>query len=446
MSLFQVVIQWRCLVKPSFRVVWSRGSREALVSSLSGKVNMRLNDAAGRILAAIHRGDKSLQELREQHPSFIRSCEELGLLGGNEHTWSFTELEHDYPLKRIQVELTRFCNLKCPYCYSSCGPKQKAALPRERILQLLEEAKSLGCLWLDITGGEPLAHRDWRDILGRAVELGLVTSLHSNGTLMSEDVVQDIVSLGVHHVQVSLDSHVPEVHDASRGKRGAFERSIRGIESCRKASMAVTVSMVAHQGNKDHYIDAVRYFRAQLGVRVLMDRVIRAGGELSAGVGLSTAEYFELISTLIKEGVGESKVCDSFVTNDFKVEPYCGVAHSFVYITAEGEMALCPTMTSRDNPIFEGPNISAISLRDAWLGSKYFTKYRGLNCRNTSRCPTAKQCGGGCRSNAYIETGELDAPDYLSCNLNKNSTGDFVDFASLYTKRQEVGSRGAVIL
>jgi radical SAM protein with 4Fe4S-binding SPASM domain len=263
---------------------------------------------------------------------------------------------------------------------------------------------------------------------------------------MSEDVVEDIASLGVHHVQVSLDSHLSEVHDRSRGKKGAFERSVRGIERCRKVGMAVTVSMVAHQGNRDHYVDAVRYFRKQLGVRVLMDRVIRAGGELTAGVGLSTAEYFELISPLIKDGVGESKVCDSFVTNDFKVEPYCGVAHNFVYITAEGEMALCPTMTSRDNSMFKGPNIIETSLKGAWLESEYFTKYRGLNCRNTSRCPTAKQCGGGCRSNAYIETGELDSPDYLSCNLNKNSTRAFVDFASLYKRPRQIGSPGAATL
>jgi radical SAM protein with 4Fe4S-binding SPASM domain len=165
-----------------------------------------------------------------------------------------------------------------------------------------------------------------------------------------------------------------------------------------------------------------------------MDRVIRAGGELSSNVGLTTSEYYALIAPLVKKGIGESKVCDNYVVNDFKVEPFCGVAHSFVYITAEGEFALCPTMTSRDNVLFCGPTKVTSTLKTAWLSDPYFLRYRGLNCRNTGKCPTASKCGGGCRSNAYIDTGELDSPDFLSCNLHKNSSTTFVDFASLYSK------------
>ena len=92
-------------------------------------------------------------------------------------------------------------------------------------------------------------------------------------------------------------------------------------------------------------------------------------------------------------------------------------------------------MTSRDDPVlFSSPRMEDYSLKSAWEQSDYVLKYRGLNCKNTQKCPTAKSCGGGCRSNAYTETGELDSPDFLSCNAFKNFTSTYVDFAEVYNR------------
>lgn len=417
-----------------YRVTLNVSKKETLLSGLFRNLDARFNSDAGVLLSLLSQRQISIEDFSQSYPQFFSECiKNNWITGEGEPNYHISVIDTEYHLKRIQIELTRLCNLSCPYCYSVSGPSQKTRLTTEKIFEFIDDAYDLGCIWVDFTGGEPLAYKGWDTVLKYANAKGLVCSLHTNGTLLTESNVDKLKNIGIRHIQTSLDSHKAEVHDSSRRMKGAFEKTLRGIKRCQDIGISTKISIVAHTGNKDHYVDAVKYFREVVGSKVLIDRVIKAGGELSVGVGLSTREYFNLIQPIIRDGVVEAKVCDNFVVNDIRVEPHCGVAHSFLYITADGEYALCPTMTSRDDPIkFSSPTMDNYSLKEAWENSPYVLDYRGLNCRNTSKCPTAKDCGGGCRSNAYIETGELDSPDFLSCNAFKNFTAAYVDFSSIY--------------
>jgi radical SAM protein with 4Fe4S-binding SPASM domain len=351
-------------------------------------------------------------------------------------------------LKSIQIELTRTCNLRCPYCHSESGPwHKKSGISLESLRELLTQAADLGCMTVDFTGGEPLVHRHWYEVLSFARQLGLVVTLHSNGTLLSEAVLQRLSSLPLRHLQVSLDSHLPDVHDACRGMPGAWAKSIQAIRRAKELGMRVRVAIVAHSKNRDHFREAVTYFESELGVSVNMDRVVNVGGERTAHWGLTTSEYYELIAPLLRGRAVSTRVCETAVQdlNMSRIEPNCGVAHSLLYVTADGEIALCPTMTSRNNPEFKSPLLTDMDLRTAWEESDYFIGHRFLNCRNVNICPSGRSCGGGCRSNAYRETGEIDSPDPLHCNVNKNPSETFVDFLAEY-KRQgsEVAPRALV--
>jgi len=430
-----------------YRIVWNDVLGETLASGITTDVDIRLNNDAGQLLYVFSQGNITYDDLQKQYGDFFEKCKKLEFIKNESPNFAISHISSKYPLKRLQIELSLLCNLSCSYCYSTSGPNRKSRLTQEKVIEFIDDAYDLGCLWIDFTGGEPLAYKGWEEVVGYAMKKGLVCSLHTNGVLLDDRNIQKISDLGIRHIQTSLDSHLSEIHDKMRGKEGAFEKTVSGIKRCRALGIPVKVSIVAHKYNRDHFAEAVRFFREDLGVRVLIDRIIRAGGEISADVGLTTKEYFDLIRPIIRDGVAESRVCDNFVVNDFKVEPHCGVAHSFIYITADGEFALCPTMTARDNPtLFNSPRMDVYNLKEAWLNSEYFNSYRGLNCRNTSKCPTASTCGGGCRSNAYLETGELDSPDFMSCNVFKNFTEQFIDFKTLYKSKETAKNINARIL
>jgi radical SAM protein with 4Fe4S-binding SPASM domain len=331
------------------------------------------------------------------------------------------------------MELTVHCNLKCTYCYSESGPTKKSALSLEQIVQVLTQARDLGLIWIDFTGGEFFMYRHWHEALKIARALGLIVTLHTNGTTLNERNLAAVQEAGVRCLQVSLDSHIPEVHDRMRGVPGALEKTLNGVRMAKEMKLPVRVVIMVHEGNKDYIEDTLRFFREDLVVPIMIDRIISAGGELDAKVGLATKEYYELIAPLLTRNVVSTRICENKgAPKHENVEPHCGVAQSFIYMTADGEFALCPTMTSRDRPFFTGPSIHDMDIKTAWLDSDYFNQYRFTNCRNIGVCPAAKQCGGGCRSNAYFETGEIDSPDVFNCNMSKNPTPQFVDFLQRY--------------
>jgi len=293
----------------------------------------------------------------------------------------------------------------------------------------------MGVISIDFTGGEVLTHPDWEQIITFARSKGFAISIHTNGTPLNNRNVHILKALNVSSVQVSLDSHRADVHDYIRGLRGAFDKTMSGIERAINAGLRTKITLMVHSVNVRELEATLRALKQRFGNRceIALDRLIPTGGELNSKLALSPKDFFEAVSPFTSREVGMAKKCES-PSREHNLEPHCGIGANFAYITSEGEIAVCPTMTSRDHSIFAGPNLKEMSLSDAWLHHPTFKKYRLVNCENVSHCPSGESCRGGCRSNAYFETGNVKAPDVMSCNIHKNSTTQFIDFREVYRR------------
>jgi radical SAM protein with 4Fe4S-binding SPASM domain len=418
----------------NYRFVWNKEIDRCSITSAYTGYDAVLNGGAALILSDLSKDPTLIEEYLPTQSDFLAQAMGYGWIDrkGNLQG-AFTEIEGGPHLRRMQMELTTQCNLKCSYCYSESGPTKKSKLTIDEVRTTLEQARDLGLTWIDFTGGEFFLFQNWQEALEIARSLGLVVTLHTNGTPLTLKNLSIVQEHGIRCLQISLDSHIAELHDSVRGIPGSFEKSIAGIRMAKKMKLPVRVCIMVHQKNKDTVRDTIKWFRDELNVSLMLDRVIPTGGELDAKLGLDTKEYFELIAPLVGRDVEATRICENKGTrNHSNIEPHCGVAQSFVYLTADGEFALCPTMTSRDRDFFEGPSIRDTDLKTAWLKSDYFNNYRYTNCKNVGVCPAAQKCGGGCRSNAYFETGEVDSPDFFSCNIYKNPTVEYVDFGKRY--------------
>jgi radical SAM protein with 4Fe4S-binding SPASM domain len=396
-----------------------------------------LSGSAGHVAAALRSGYPAARAGQwAAYPQAASQMTEAGWLGDGV---AFRTVPRDPHLRRVQIEVSLRCNLRCSYCYSMSGPGQATGLGPERVLDVIAQADRLGVLTIDFTGGELLLDRRWPDYVTLARASGIAVTVHTNGTLIRRETAEFLKQAGVRTVQVSLDSHLPEINDTGRGARGALKRALAGLDLLREFGLPTRLSVMAHRdslGTLGETITAMtaRYPRAVINV----DRVVAIGGALNSGNGLSSREFFDFLRPYLAGNVRAGRVCESAAVTDF--EPACGVAYSYVYITADGEIAACPTMTSRDDERFRGPSITDGDLDWAWYDSEFFTSFRYMNCENVTHCVAGADCGGGCRSNAYVEAGYVTAPDVHSCNMHKNSTAVFVDFPKRYAK----GEYGAV--
>jgi len=146
------------------------------------------------------------------------------------------------------IQITGRCNLDCKYCYA--WPLTQTDIPKEKILALIEQLVDHGIFEIIIDGGEPFLHPKFIDILRNLDELCIEEiGIATNGTLLTKDTVKELVKLRDYlygKIQVSLDSHIPNINDKTRG---LGDRVLRNLEYLIKAELNPSIATVVHKQN-----------------------------------------------------------------------------------------------------------------------------------------------------------------------------------------------------
>lgn len=98
----------------------------------------------------------------------------------------------NYNVQEISINITRRCNLHCPYCYVSNYINQENQhkeldLSLERIKQLVD-ISSIDSVYL--TGGEPFMHPQIKEIINYFYENGKKINIATNGLLLDDDMLR----------------------------------------------------------------------------------------------------------------------------------------------------------------------------------------------------------------------------------------------------------------
>ena len=148
------------------------------------------------------------------------------------------------PLPRLQTlifEVTQRCNHTCLHCYNVWnGPERlEGSYPRGELdtaqtLALLNKAlDEVRCDHVTLTGGEPLLREDLLAILDLLRKRGVRITLISNGHLLDEPTVIDLLDRGVGLFELPLLSRKREVHDRLSGSPGAFDATLAAMAHIR---------------------------------------------------------------------------------------------------------------------------------------------------------------------------------------------------------------------
>ncbi len=129
--------------------------------------------------------------------------------------------------------LIRRCNLACQHCYAfSADVDFPGELTTAEALTVLDDLADFGVPALIVSGGEPLLRTDIFTLSAHARARGLFVALSTNGTLIDDERADAIAATGYGYVGISLDG-IGAVHDAFRGRDGAFVASWRALERLR---------------------------------------------------------------------------------------------------------------------------------------------------------------------------------------------------------------------
>jgi len=138
------------------------------------------------------------------------------------------------------------CNSRCEYCeyWRSSWPELGA---NESITVIKRIAES-GARMLDFSGGEPTLRNDIGDLIMLSHDLGLFTTMNTNGLAVRNDMISKFRA-GLEAITVSIDGP-EEVHDKVRGIKGGYRKAIESIKTYRASGIRTGISTVLSTQNR----------------------------------------------------------------------------------------------------------------------------------------------------------------------------------------------------
>jgi len=102
-----------------------------------------------------------------------------------------------------QIEVTYRCNHLCTFCYNS--PTGEREMTTEQIFEALRKIADFGVLYVTLTGGEAMCHKDFFKIAAEVRRLGMALRIYSNGYLMADKrVVDKVLALTPTEIEISI--------------------------------------------------------------------------------------------------------------------------------------------------------------------------------------------------------------------------------------------------
>lgn len=196
---------------------------------------------------------------------------------------------------------TKTCNLKCRHCYmSSDAQKYEGELTTDEAKQFIDDLADFKVPVLLFSGGEPLMRKDFFELAEYAAAKGIRPTLSTNGTLITREVAEKIKKIGVGYVGISLDG-LQEVNDKFRGKEGAFQAAMEGIQNCVAVGQRVGLRFTINHHNIQE-LDRIFDFIEEKGInRVCFYHLVYSGrGNAMMDEDVTPEESRRAMDTIIR--------------------------------------------------------------------------------------------------------------------------------------------------
>lgn len=196
---------------------------------------------------------------------------------------------------RMDLALTYRCNNDCAHCYNA-RPRSFPELPTTSWKQILDRLWELGIPHVVFTGGEPTLRDDLPELIAHAEHNGQITGLNTNGRRLSNlTYLQKLVKAGLDHVQITFESHDPQIHDQMVQCKGAWQQTLAGVRNALDTSLYVMTNTTMLQENSP-VLPATLQFLADLGVPTVgLNALIHSGHGQTVGTGLAESELAPLL-------------------------------------------------------------------------------------------------------------------------------------------------------
>lgn len=255
-------------------------------------------------------------------------------------------------LSEISIEILQRCPNRCIYCSSHSNPQATHIIPFDIIKNIIDDAKSLGCKTVCLSGGEPFLHPQILDIISYIAKQQLICYVYTSGIYMKDEVYSSLPNEYIEAIRGMVDKVIFNVeadsstlYDQIMGTDvGGFDMMKKSINDCVSSGLVVETHVVPMQVNFKH-LKSIFEMCYQLGVsKASILRLVLQGRALeNLSLVKLTGEDSREVTKLIKalKEAYKGKVRIGLPYSDSNCRIYCKAASDKINVRYDGNVYPC---------------------------------------------------------------------------------------------------------
>ncbi len=355
--------------------------------------------------------------------------------------WQKMRMAH--AVTSFELEITARCNINCAHCYINLPPGDQNARSKEldlaEIEWIVDEAVAMGAVGCLLTGGEPLLRSDFESVYLKLKKKGLLITLFTNATLITERHVRLFQKYPPNAIEVTVYGATEKTYERVTRKKGSYAAFRKGLEKLHAAGIGVRLKAVALKSNLEEMGEISRFCRERTKDFFRFDPLIHLrydGNPLRnqeiRGERLSAAEISELERADDERFNILTEDCGRYIASEEMDNPenrlfMCGIGKETFCISPDGVFRPCATLCHPDWLV----SLRSGGLYDAW--HRLVPELWGLR---SDRSEYMAHCGTcqlinlcqWCPARAFLETGQMDMPIEYFCEVTKARADQIVRF------------------
>jgi radical SAM protein with 4Fe4S-binding SPASM domain len=301
---------------------------------------------------------------------------------------------------RMDLALTYRCNNDCSHCYNA-RPRSFPELSTQKWKTILDGLWEQGIPHVVFTGGEPTLYTDLPELIAYAEQIGQITGINTNGRrLADKNYIQELVQAGLDHVQITLESHDPDIHNTMVNVDLAWQQTVAGLQNALESQLFVMTNTTMLRQNSPGLQQTLE-FLAQLGVPTVgLNALIYAGRGLETDSGIPEKQLPPLLEIARRRTSEHQQRLIWYTPTQYcNFDPVqmelgvkgCTAARYNMCIEPDGNVIPCQSYYSPVGNMLDDPwdkiwmHPLSVSLRE-----------RKMIPEKCHSCAVLSECGGGC--------------------------------------------------
>ncbi len=238
------------------------------------------------------------------------------------------------------IEICAQCNFMCKHCYIS-DECRKNMLSFSQFTSFIDQIVAMGCIFVTITGGEPLLHPKFIEMYLYAKSKGCIVTVFTNGSLINSEIIHLFKRHPPRRIEITVYGASEETYNLVTETKN-YIRVLQSLNELSKNNIQFIIKMFIMTINL-HDFSLVHETAMHYGVELKADYTILDNDCAKVQkYQIPTKHIPDIEKQLSKYQAGKKKIWPEYIaTNTLNKLYNCGAGRVSCWLKSDNQLRVC---------------------------------------------------------------------------------------------------------